>query len=73
MISQTQHQPYKARQVKKVKKPEVVAKRNIVTKRESSRRSFSKDVETLSNDKTIVTAAPGKQQPLHPEMMRKMV
>ncbi len=61
MISQTRHQPYKAGQVKKVKKPEVVAKRNIVTKRESSRRSFSKDVETLSNDRAIVTAAPGKQ------------
>ncbi len=31
MISQTRHQPYKAGQVKKVKKPEVVVKRNSVS------------------------------------------
>jgi hypothetical protein len=34
MISHTQHQPYKAGQVKKVKKPEVVVKRNSVRERE---------------------------------------
>jgi len=59
--------------VKKVKKPKVVAKRNNVTKRESSRRSFSDDAEMLSNDRATVTTAAGEQQPLHPEMMRKMV
>ncbi len=65
MISQTRHQPYKARQVKKVKKPEVAAKRSGVRERESSRRSFSEDAEMLSNDRATVTAAAGEQQPLH--------
>ncbi len=73
MISQTRHQPYKAGQVKKVKKPEVVAKRNSVRERESSCKSFSEDVEMLSNDRATATGVAGEQQPLHPEMMRKMV
>jgi len=72
MISQTRHQPYKAGQVKKVKKPEVVAKRNSVRERESSHRSFSEDAEMLSNDRATVTATIGKQL-LHPKTMRKMV
>jgi len=59
--------------VKKVKKPEVVAKRNSVKERESSRRSFLEDAKMLSNDRAIVMVAAGEQQPLHPETMRKMV
>jgi hypothetical protein len=51
--------------VKKVKKPEVAAKRSGVRERESSRRSFSEDAEMLSNDRATVTAAAGEQQPLH--------
>jgi hypothetical protein len=48
-----------------VKKPEVAAKRNSVTERESSRRSFSEDAEMLSNDRATVMAVTGEQQPLH--------
>jgi hypothetical protein len=59
--------------VKKAKKPEVVAKRNNVTKKESSRRSFSEDAKMLSNDRATVTAVAGEQQPLHLETMSKMV
>jgi len=41
MILQTQHQPYKAGQVKKVKKPEVVVKRNSVRERERAHTDLS--------------------------------
>ncbi len=59
--------------MKKVKKPEVVAKRNNVREKKSSRRSFSEDVEMLNNDRATITATVGEQQLLHRETMRKMV
>jgi hypothetical protein len=48
MISQTRHQPYKAGQVKKVKKPEVAAKRSGVRERERAHADLFQKMQTCS-------------------------